>query len=168
MTYHLVNALCDPPKLGIWTPKLEIWSLICIYFLCFPSIRVVNSQSPHSPYYPIILHKTQNFSGVVPAWKFNLRIVGLSILLLQWRDFSSHIFIMGSASMSKWLMRKYVGESGLKCPWLLTWVIWKFQAHRNAPLSKKKWLNCMHEFFVSLRQHLMPTFSLKVCKHKVK
>lgn len=141
MTYHLVNALCDPPKLGIWTPKVEIWSLICIYFLSFlSSIRVVNSQSLHSPYFPIFWHKTQKNSGVVPAWKFNLRIVGLSLLLLQWRDFSSHIFIMGLASMSKWLMRKYVGESGLKCPWLLTWVIWKFQAHWNAPLRKKNWL----------------------------
>lgn len=34
--------------------------------------------------------------------------------------------------------------------------------------KKKKLVNCMHESFVSLQQHLMPTFSLKVCKNEVK
>lgn len=166
MIHHLVNALCDPPKLAyeLQNSKFDLSHVFILSFFLQSELLL-----PRVLIRPIIqsFYINTKFLRSCRSLKVQFKNCWPGHFCCEEKIFLC-IFIMGLASIAKWLMRTYVGESGLKCPWLLTpGVIWKFQAHWNAPLSKLM-VNCMHEFFVSLRQHLLPTLSSKVCKNEVK
>ena len=131
-THHPLNELWPPLEKAY---ELQIWNSDCKHMYIQIYWRTHTSFKPN----------LENISLAPPSWELQLANVRSSQILFETRRSSFQIFqVMELVSMWKRLILKYIGGSGLNCPWYWGYESSKFiwmhmwVIHGWPPLTSKR------------------------------